>query len=114
MSAPLRERTAQDESDEAMAITSIVTLTFKPEAVAEAEQAVRDSLELARGFEGNLGIDVLVDQSDRARWLLVERWESEESDAAYRSYRAEHGVKSALGPLLAGAPEIVKYDLSPA
>ncbi|WP_166875404.1 putative quinol monooxygenase [Salinibacterium sp. ZJ450] len=97
-----------------MAITSIVKLTFKPESVAEAEHAVRASLELARGFEGNLGIDVLVDQADNTRWLLVEKWESEENDAAYRAYRAEKGIKSALGPLLAGAPEVVKYDVSPA
>ncbi|MGO4689642.1 putative quinol monooxygenase [Glaciibacter sp. 2TAF33] len=97
-----------------MTITSIVRLTFKPEALAEAEQAVRTSLELARSFEGNLGIEVLVDREDSTRWLLVERWASEDSDAAYRAYRAEKGVKSALGPLLAGPPEVVKYDVSPA
>lgn len=97
-----------------MAITSIVTLTLKRESVAEAEQAIRDSLELARGFEGNLGIDVLVDQEDPTRWLLVERWESEEADSAYRAHRAEKGITSALGPLLAGPPSVAKYDLSPA
>ena len=97
-----------------MAITSIVTLKLKPEFVAQAEHAVRTSLELARGFEGNLGIDVLVDQSDETRWLLVERWESEEADSAYRAYRAENGITSALGPLLAGSPEVVKYDVSAA
>jgi quinol monooxygenase YgiN len=102
------------ESEEAVAITSIVTLRLKPESIAQAEQAVRESLELARGFFGNLGIDVLVDQSDETRWLLVERWESEEADAAYRAYRAENGVKSALGPLLAGPPEVHKYDVSAA
>jgi quinol monooxygenase YgiN len=97
-----------------MAITSIVTLTFERESVAQAEQVVRRSLELARGFDGNLGIDVLVDRADETRWLLIEQWESEEADAAYRAYRAEKGSRSELGPLLAGAPEVVKYDVSPA
>lgn len=97
-----------------MAITSIVTLTLKPEAVEHAESVVRESLELARGFDGNLGIDVLVDQTDPTRWLLVERWESEAADAAYRAYRVENNVTSTLGPLLAGAPEISKYDVSAA
>jgi quinol monooxygenase YgiN len=97
-----------------VAITSIVTLSLKPESVAVAEQAVRDSLELARGFTGNLGIDVLVDQSDETRWLLVERWESEEADSAYRAYRAENGITSALGPLLAGPPQVLKYNVSAA
>jgi quinol monooxygenase YgiN len=97
-----------------MAITSIVTLRFKPEFVAQAEQMVRSSLELARGFEGNLGIDVLVDQADDTRWLLVERWESEAADSAYRAYRTEKGIRSELGPLLAGPPEVVKFNVSPA
>jgi quinol monooxygenase YgiN len=97
-----------------MAITSIVTLRFKPEFVAQAEAVVRSSLELARGFEGNLGIDVLVDQADDTRWLLVERWESDEADSAYRAYRAEKGIRSELAPLLAGPPEVVKFNVSPA
>ena len=97
-----------------MAITSIVTLTFKPDSVAQAVEAVGNSLELARGFEGSLGIDVLVDQTDDTRWLLVERWVSEQADSAYRAHRAENGITSALGPLLAAAPEVVKYDVSPA
>jgi quinol monooxygenase YgiN len=97
-----------------MAITSIVTLRFKRESVAQAQEVVRSSLELARGFEGNLGVDVLVDQDDETRWLLVERWESVEADTAYRAHRAEKGLRSELGPLLAGAPEVAKYDVSPA
>ncbi len=97
-----------------MAVTSIVALRFKPESVAQAEELVRRSLELARGFAGNLGVDVLVDQADETRWLLVERWESDEADSAYRDYRAEKGIRSELGPLLAGAPEVSKYNVSPA
>jgi heme oxygenase (mycobilin-producing) len=97
-----------------MAISSIVTLRFKPESVAQAEEVVRSSLELARGFEGNLGVDVLVDRADETRRLLVERWVSDEADSAYRAYRAEKGIKSELGPLLAGPPEVVKYNVSPA
>jgi quinol monooxygenase YgiN len=97
-----------------MAITSIVTLRFKRESVAQAHEVVRSSLELARGFQGNLGVDVLVDQDDETRWLLVERWVSDEADSAYRAYRAEKGIRSELGPLLAGAPEVVKYNVSSA
>jgi len=95
-----------------VAITSLVSLTFTPHAALEAEDAIRESLKLARGFAGNLGIDVLVDRTDRTRWLLIERWDSEESDLAYRAYRAENGITSALGPLLAEPPQIVKYDVS--
>jgi quinol monooxygenase YgiN len=97
-----------------MGIAAIVTLRFKPEFVAQAEDVVRGSLELARGFEGNLGIDVLVDQADDTRWLLVERWDSDEADAVYRAYRTEKGIRSEVGPLLAAAPEVVTFNVSPA
>lgn len=95
-----------------MAITSIVTLTLRPEAAADAAAAVHSSLELTREFEGNLGVDVLVDRQDPTRWVLVEKWESEEADLAYRTYRAENKIPSALGPLLAGPPTVAKYDVS--
>lgn len=96
-----------------MAIVSIVSLSIKPEATSAAADTIRESVALARGFAGNLGIDALQDQADPTRWLLVEKWESEEADAAYRAYRVEAGVKSVLGPILNGAPEITKFDVSP-
>jgi len=97
-----------------MAFTSIVTLQFKPESVAQAEEAVHRSLELARGFAGSLGADVLVDQADGTRWLIVGHWVSDDAYTAYRAYRTENGIRSELGPLLAEPPEVAKYDVSPA
>jgi len=94
-----------------MAITSIVTLSVRPEHAASAATAIEESLVLTRGFAGNLGVDVLADPTDDTRWVLVERWESDEADTAYRAYRRDNNIPSALGPLLAGAPEVTKYDL---
>jgi quinol monooxygenase YgiN len=48
---------------------------------------------------------------DPARWLLIEKWESEEHDAAYRTFRAGPGAITDLGPLLAGAPVLTKYTV---
>ncbi|HEY5852585.1 MAG TPA: antibiotic biosynthesis monooxygenase family protein [Aldersonia sp.] len=93
-----------------MAVTAILELKFKPDALDEARKVVGDILTDTRAFDGCLGVDVLVDASDETRWLAFERWESEERDAAYRAWRATpEGAITALGPLLAGAPSLTKY-----
>lgn len=93
-----------------MAVTAILELKFKPDALDEARTVVGEILSATRAFEGCLGVDVLVDNADETRWLAYERWESEERDAAYRAWRATpEGAITALGPLLAGAPSLTKY-----
>ncbi|NKX55919.1 putative quinol monooxygenase [Arthrobacter mobilis] len=95
-----------------MSVTAIATLTFKPECLEEAQEAVGRTLKFTRTFDGCLGVDVLIDRVDETRWLLVESWESAEHNAAYLSYRSSQGVKSELAPFLAGPPSVAKYDLS--
>lgn len=97
-----------------MPVTSLVTLTFSPEAASTAEPLIQQSLELTRAFAGNLGVDVLCSLDDETVFVLVERWVSEEADAAYRAYRAGLNTPSLLGPLLAEAPSVAKYTLTSA
>lgn len=40
----------------------------------------------------------------------MEKWESEQHDAAYREFRAGPGAITELGPLLAGAPKLTYFD----
>jgi len=40
--------------------------------------------------------------------LLIETWQSEEHDAAYRAWRAGPGTITELAPLLTGAPVLTK------
>lgn len=88
-----------------MAITKTLDLKLKPGAVAATGDLLRPVLAETRKFKGNLGVEVLIDQADETHWLLVERWESVEDDAAYKAYRAtEEGAIVGFGDVLAGAP----------
>ncbi|GAA4725400.1 antibiotic biosynthesis monooxygenase [Nocardioides endophyticus] len=87
-----------------MAITKTLELHFKPEALDDARTVVRRALKETRAFDGNLGVNVLVDRDDRSHWILYERWESQEHNDAYHEFRAGPGVITDLGPLLAGPP----------
>jgi quinol monooxygenase YgiN len=93
-----------------MTITAVLEISLKPDVLAEARTVVHRILEETRAFDGCLGVEVLVDQADETHWSLVERWESDAHDAAYRAYRAGEGAITDLAPLLAGRPVLTKYD----
>lgn len=94
-----------------MAITATLELRFRPEAVDDARTVVRRVLAETRAFDGNLGVDVLVDRDDPAHWIAYETWESPEHDAAYREFRAGPGAITDLGPLLAAVPVLTWYEI---
>jgi quinol monooxygenase YgiN len=95
-----------------MAITAILDLRLKPEAVDRANDVLHATLTATRQFDGCLGVDVVVDTTDATHILLIERWASPEHDAAYRAWRATPEGKSELGTLLAGPPSAALYTLA--
>jgi quinol monooxygenase YgiN len=95
-----------------MPITVILELRLKPEAVPEARDLMRRTLQDTRAFDGNLGTEVFVDQDDEAHWIINEVWESVEHDEAYRNFRAGEGRVVELPPLLAAPPVKTRYVTS--
>jgi quinol monooxygenase YgiN len=93
-----------------MAITALLELRVKPEALAQGLHAeLHAILSATRAFEGCLGVDVLIDTADPTHIVVVERWASEERDAAYRAWRAGDG-KTNLASLVASAPVLTKFS----
>jgi len=91
-----------------MTFAAVLELRLNPDALEQAPAVLHDVLEETRAFAGNLGVQVLVDDSDPSRWLVLEFWESAAHDAAYREFRAGPGALTDLAPLLAGAPTLTK------
>ncbi|MEE2030751.1 putative quinol monooxygenase [Rhodococcus chondri] len=92
-----------------MALTALLELEFKADAIDDAKKVMDRVLGETRAFDGCLGIEILVDQKNEARWVVVEKWQSAEHDAAYRKFRAGEGAITDLGPLLGGAPKLTHY-----
>jgi quinol monooxygenase YgiN len=88
-----------------MAITSILDMHFKPEAVDEAPERLKRILDETRAFDGCLGVKVIQDKDDPGHLIAVEEWESLEKDGAYREWRAGDGATD-LPALLAAAPSL--------
>lgn len=91
-----------------MAITSLLDLRLRPEAVPDAPDVLTATLVATRAFPGCLGIEVMVDTADETHIVVVETWESLEADDAYRAWRATPAGASNLGTLLAGAPQLTR------
>jgi quinol monooxygenase YgiN len=95
-----------------MPITVLLELRFKPEAVQAGRDLMGRTLEVTRGFDGNLQTDVLVDEDDEAHWIIYELWDTVEHDEAYRAFRAGEGKVTELPPLLAAPPVKTRYATS--
>ena len=94
-----------------MALTVLLDLRLKPDAVLGAPAMLRDILAGTRAFDGCLGVDVLLDCDDLAHMILLERWASADAEAAYREWRAGAGATD-LGSLLASAPQVSMFDIA--
>lgn len=94
-----------------MAITATLELRLNPDTLDEARTVLSRVLAETRAFDGNLGVDVLVDHADPAHWIAYETWESLAHDAVYREFRAGPGQITDLGPLLAAAPVLTWFSV---
>jgi quinol monooxygenase YgiN len=95
-----------------MAVTVLLELKVKPDAVGEARAVLGRALQDTRAFDGNIRTDVLVNEDDEAHWIIYELWDSVEHDEAYRRFRAGEGKIAALPPLLAAPPVKTRYVAS--
>jgi quinol monooxygenase YgiN len=88
-----------------MSMTVLLEVQFQSDAPADAvETAIRETLEQTASFHGLESLEVLVDDEDPARMVVVESWTTAEDHDTYVAWRATPEGAAAIGPLLAGAP----------
>jgi quinol monooxygenase YgiN len=92
-----------------VAITAVLDLQLKSEALGIAHGIIHDTLIATRAFPGCFHVGVLVDSKDPAHVVLLETWESIEHDQAYRAWRATPEGASQLGSILAGPPKLTLF-----
>lgn len=69
------------------------------------ESAIRETLAQTAAFAGNESLEVLVDDADPLRLVVLERWATAADHDAYVAWRATpEGAATALAAVLAGPP----------
>ncbi|GAB4079510.1 monooxygenase [Modestobacter muralis] len=88
-----------------MSVKVFLEVPLRPDAsAAEAEAAIRETLAQTAAFPGNEGLEVLVDDADPTRVVVVETWATADDHAAYVAWRATPEGAAALAAVLAGPP----------
>jgi quinol monooxygenase YgiN len=95
-----------------VAVTAILDLQLKAEALDTASEVIHETLAATRAFPGCYHVAVLVDSDDPAHVILYETWESVEHDRAYRAWRATPEGASRLGAILAAAPKLTLFTVA--
>ncbi|AMM18829.1 monooxygenase [Frondihabitans sp. PAMC 28766] len=88
-----------------MSTTVHLEVFLKPDAdPAEVDRIEREVLAQTRAYAGNEGIEVIVDDSDPTKAIVVEKWESPEAHDAYVAWRATPDGANELVKLMAAVP----------
>ncbi|CAN5352663.1 hypothetical protein BH09ACT10_BH09ACT10_20100 [soil metagenome] len=96
-----------------MTFTAFLEMRLVPETVDAALPVIHEMLKGTRSFPGNVGLDVWIDKDDPAHLILIETWESEEADTAYRLWRREGaGAAPEVAQFVAAKPVLTFVSLS--
>ena len=86
-------------------MTVFLEVQLRPDAVgAEADGAIRETLVATAAFAGNEGLEVLVEDADPTRVVIVERWATAGDHDAYVAWRRSPAGAAALATVVAGPP----------
>jgi quinol monooxygenase YgiN len=87
-----------------MSVKVFFEFQLRSEVDDEAESVLRETLAQTAAFRGNEGLEVLVDDADPTRVVVVEAWATAGDHEAYVAWRATPEGASRLRALLAGPP----------
>ena len=97
-----------------MSTTVFLEVRLREDLSSETiESAIRQTLAQTAEFPGNESLEVLVDDADASRLVVLERWASSADHDAYVAWRATpEGRAEALAAILAEPPVTRTFDRS--
>lgn len=85
-----------------MTTTVLLELQLDPAKLDIAPALMSETLAATRAWPGNEGLEVLVDDADPTRVIIVELWATTEDHDAYAAWRTTPEGAGRLGELIAG------------
>lgn len=74
-------------------------------------KCLQEALPTTRAFAGCEGLELLVNQDEKANILVYERWASRAHYDAYRAFRAETGFSASFRAMFPSPPVVRVFDI---
>lgn len=85
----------------------ILRFPVQPAKRAEFVAMMTGALEETRAYDGCLAAQQYMPSNSEGDVWVWEEWESKDHQAKYFNWRIETGMVDAIGPMMAGEPEII-------
>lgn len=95
----------------ALSLLVISELSVQEGKEAEFLELVNSELEVSRGFSGNQGFDIYVENDKPGKVLFIEQWETQEDFQNYYAWRLEQGDFTLLGSYFSAPPVMRQYGV---
>ncbi|WP_416393766.1 MULTISPECIES: putative quinol monooxygenase [unclassified Curtobacterium] len=95
-----------------MSMTVLLEVQLRTDVPTETvEAAIRETLAQTAAFAGNESLEVLVDDADASRVVVLERWTTSADHDAYVAWRGTaEGAANALAAVVAAPPVTRTFD----
>ncbi len=87
-------------------------LTIDPAQREAARSAIEEAVTATRAEPGNVDYRFSTDLDDPDRFNIIEVWESESAMDEHLATPHLAAFMTAIGPLLGGSAEVIRYDVS--
>lgn len=94
-----------------MSTTVFLEVTLK-DGATEIESIIRETLAQTAAFDGNEGLEVVIDDADPTKCVVIERWATSAQHDAYVAWRATPDGRNRLGEILAAPPVTRTFEKS--
>ena len=94
-----------------MSVIVLVNLNVKEESVDELKKYFKEILPDTRSFEGCQGVQLYQSKESPTKMTIHAKWESEEAQKKYMSWRMDTGALDKLIPMLSGHPNLEFHDI---
>ena len=94
-----------------MSVIVLVNLDVKEESVEELKKYFKEILPDTRSFEGCQGVQFYQNKESPTKMTIHSKWDSEEAQKKYMSWRIDTGALDKVMPMLDDHPNLEFYTI---
>ncbi|MCU1526828.1 MAG: hypothetical protein JWP75_591, partial [Frondihabitans sp.] len=92
-----------------MSTTIFLEVALRDDA-ADVEEIIRETLAQTTAFPGCESLEVLIDDADPTKYIVVEKWATTADHDSYIAWRGTPEGRSRLGEILAAPPVTRQFE----